>query len=94
MRAEHAILEVLTAVDTNIGVYFFSGFRRFSIALLNASAPYDVLAILTKNGRLVQGIGVSFAVVGTTMHILNVVNMVRIPIGHTWSLLLRLQDSF
>lgn len=44
-----------------------------------------MLAIFTKNVRLIQGTGVSFAVVGTTIHILNVVNMVPIPVGHTWS---------
>lgn len=44
-----------------------------------------MLAIFTKSSRVVQGTGVSFAVVGTTMHILNVANMVPIPIGHTWS---------
>jgi hypothetical protein len=46
-----------------------------------------MLAIFTKNGRVVQGTGVSFAVVGTTMHILNIASMVPSPIGHTWSTL-------
>jgi hypothetical protein len=44
-----------------------------------------MMAIFTKNGRVLQGTGISFAVVGTTMHILNVANMVPSPIGHTWS---------
>ncbi|WP_337861946.1 hypothetical protein [Nitrososphaera sp.] len=46
-----------------------------------------MLAILTKNGKIVQGTGISFAVVGTTMHILNVASMVPSPVSHTWSTL-------
>jgi hypothetical protein len=46
-----------------------------------------MLAIVTKNVRIVQGTGVSFAVVGTTMHMLNIANMVPSPISHTWSTL-------
>lgn len=46
-----------------------------------------MLAILTKNGKIVQGTGISFAVVGTTMHILNLASMVPSPVSHTWSTL-------
>ena len=46
-----------------------------------------MLAIFTKNGSIVYGTGISFAVVGTAMHILNVVNAIPSPLSHTWSTL-------
>ena len=46
-----------------------------------------MLALFTKNGRIVQATGVSFAVVGTTMHIFNVASVMPSPISHAWSTL-------
>jgi hypothetical protein len=46
-----------------------------------------MLALFTKNGRVIQGTGVTFALVGTSMHILNVINLMPSPISHTWSTL-------
>jgi hypothetical protein len=46
-----------------------------------------MLALFTKNGRVIQGTGVTFALVGTSMHILNVINLMPSPVSHTWSTL-------
>jgi hypothetical protein len=44
-----------------------------------------MLTLFTKNRRIVQNAGISFAILGTTMHVLNVANVVTPPVSHTWS---------
>ena len=44
-----------------------------------------MLALLVRNTRIIQSTGVSFAVLGTTMHVLNVVNLMSPSLSHTWS---------
>lgn len=46
-----------------------------------------MLAVITKNNRIVYGTGVSFAVIGTAMHVLNVASVMPLPLSHTWSTL-------
>ena len=48
---------------------------------------YDqiMLALLVRNSRIIQGTGMSFAVLGTTMHALNVANIMPPSLSHTWS---------
>lgn len=38
-----------------------------------------------KNKKVVQSTGMTFAVMGTTMHILNEANLVNYSLSHTWS---------
>jgi len=44
-----------------------------------------MLAIFVRNGKIIQSTGMSFAALGTTMHVLNVANMMTPTISHTWS---------
>jgi ABC-type enterochelin transport system permease subunit len=44
-----------------------------------------MLALLVRNSRIIQSTGMSFAVLGTTMHMLNVANLMSPSLSHTWS---------
>ena len=44
-----------------------------------------MLALLVRNGKILQSTGVSFAVLGTTMHVLNVANLMSPTLSHAWS---------
>ncbi|AIF83649.1 hypothetical protein NTE_01586 [Candidatus Nitrososphaera evergladensis SR1] len=44
-----------------------------------------MLALIVKNKRIVQGTGMSFLVIGTTMHAFNVANLMTPTLSHTWS---------
>lgn len=44
-----------------------------------------MLALLVRNSKIIQSTGVSFAVLGTTMHVLNVANLMSPTMSHTWS---------
>lgn len=44
-----------------------------------------MLTILIRNAKIVQNTGMSFAVIGTTMHVLNVSDMMTPVLSHTWS---------
>lgn len=44
-----------------------------------------MLALLVRNSKIIQNTGVSFAVLGTTMHVLNVANLMSPTLSHTWS---------
>jgi hypothetical protein len=44
-----------------------------------------MLTLFVRNSRIIQSAGVSFAVLGTTMHLLNVANLVSPALSHTWS---------
>jgi hypothetical protein len=44
-----------------------------------------MLALLVRNSKILQSTGVSFAVLGTTMHVLNVANLMSPTLSHTWS---------
>jgi hypothetical protein len=44
-----------------------------------------MLTLFIKNRRVVQKTGMSFAVVGTTMHVFNVANMMTWTLSNAWS---------
>lgn len=44
-----------------------------------------MLGFLVRNSKIIQSAGVSFAVLGTSMHVLNVVNLMSPSLSHTWS---------
>jgi hypothetical protein len=44
-----------------------------------------MLTLFIKNKRIVQRTDMSFAVVGTTMHVFNVANMMTSTLSHAWS---------
>jgi hypothetical protein len=44
-----------------------------------------MLTIFVRNGKIIQSTGMSFAVVGTTIHVLNVSNLMTPTLSHTWS---------
>jgi hypothetical protein len=44
-----------------------------------------MLGFFVRNSKIIQTTGVSFAVLGTTMHVLNVANLMSPSLSHTWS---------
>lgn len=44
-----------------------------------------MLALIVKNKRIVQGTGMSFLIIGTTIHAFNVANLMTPTLSHTWS---------
>jgi hypothetical protein len=44
-----------------------------------------MLAVFVRNSKIVQSTGMSFAVLGTPMHMLNVANLMTPALSHTWS---------
>jgi hypothetical protein len=44
-----------------------------------------MLAFFVRNKKIIQNTGVSFAIAGTTMHVLNVANLMSPLWSHTWS---------
>jgi putative Mn2+ efflux pump MntP len=44
-----------------------------------------MLALIVKNKRIVQGTGMSFLAIGTTIHAFNVANLMTPTLSHTWS---------
>lgn len=44
-----------------------------------------MLALFVRNSKIIQGTGISFAALGTTMHVLNVTNLMSPSLSHTWS---------
>lgn len=44
-----------------------------------------MLAILVRNNKIIQGTGMSFAILGTSMHMLNIANLVTPTLSHAWS---------
>jgi hypothetical protein len=44
-----------------------------------------MLGLVTRNSRIIQNTGISFAVLGTSMHVLNVANLMSPSLSHTWS---------
>jgi cobalamin biosynthesis Co2+ chelatase CbiK len=53
--------------------------------LVSEGTDHIMLTIFIKNTKFVQNTGMSFAVVGTTMHVLNVSDMMTPVLSHTWS---------
>lgn len=51
------------------------------------SFPKDhiMLGLVVRNTKIIQNTGISFAVLGTTMHMLNVANLMSPSLSHTWS---------
>lgn len=44
-----------------------------------------MLRFFVRNSKIIQTTGVSFAVLGTTMHVLNVADLMSPSLSHTWS---------
>jgi hypothetical protein len=44
-----------------------------------------MLAVFIRNNRIIQNAGLSFAALGTTMHMLNVASLMTPSLSHTWS---------
>ena len=44
-----------------------------------------MLTIFVRNSRIIQGIGMFFAVAGTAMHMLNISSLMTPTLSHTWS---------
>lgn len=44
-----------------------------------------MLAVFIRNSKVVQNAGLSFAALGTTMHVLNVASLMTPSLSHTWS---------
>lgn len=44
-----------------------------------------MLGFFVRNSKIIQSAGVSFAVLGTSMHVLNVANLMSPSLSHTWS---------
>jgi len=44
-----------------------------------------MLAVFIRNSKIVQNASLSFAALGTTMHMLNVASLMTPSLSHTWS---------
>jgi hypothetical protein len=71
LTSKQGLLQILKFVDTK--------------EKLSKKKTPSMLTFFIRNSKIVQSTGMTFAVMGTTIHILNEANLVTYAISHIWS---------